>query len=189
MIWKTIVLLAATALLAGAGPKAASKAAAPKPAPAKAAAVHAKAETSDAAFDARNPSNLIDILTAAGAHAEIARTEGDGVMLKVSSPAGSFQAQYAGCDAHGRSCVALEFDAGSEQRTAALAEINRFNQSSLTCRMIQDAAGKPHVLYSTLVFAETSRARMTAEVDGWKGCIAEFGAFLKDPTGYLASAP
>jgi hypothetical protein len=30
---------------------------------------------------------------------------------------------------------------------------------------------------------------MTAEVDGWKGCIAEFGTFLKDPTGYLASAP
>ncbi len=187
MMWKSAALLAAAVLAAGAAPKPT----APKPAPAKAQPV--KAQTAkpvrDPTFDARNPSNLIEVLAAANAHGEIARTEGDGVMLKVTSPAGSFQAQFAGCDTHGRGCLALGFDASANQRTATLAEINRFNQSSVTCRIVQDQAGKPHMLFSTLLFAETSRGEMIGQIDGWRGCLADFGDFLKDPTGYLASAP
>lgn len=151
-----------------------------------AAAAHAGSE---GAFDARNPFDLIELLGSLDAHAEIVKTEGDGVMLKVASPAGAFQAQFAGCDAHGRACSALQFDAVADQRTATLAEINRFNQSSLTCRMIQDAAGKPHVLYSALVHAGEPRSALLDDINGWRGCIADFGAFLKDPPGYLASAP
>jgi hypothetical protein len=173
--------LLATALLA--------QAAAAKPAPAKPAATPHKITAAEPSFDARNPSNLVELLAALDAHAEIVRTQDDAVMLKVSSPAGGFQAQFGGCDAHGRACAGLQFDASADQRTATLAEINRFNQSSLTCRMIQDPSGKPHVLYSTLVFASTGRPEMLTQIDAWRGCIADFGSFLKDPTAYLASAP
>jgi hypothetical protein len=30
---------------------------------------------------------------------------------------------------------------------------------------------------------------MLTQIDAWRGCIADFGSFLKDPTAYLASAP
>ena len=192
MLWKTTALIACAAMLAAAAPKPTQKAA-PKPAAAKPAApmptvvkpVAAKAE----AFDARNPQTLIDLLAGLDAKAEIVRTQDDGVMLKVISPAGSFQAQFAGCDSHARACAAVQFDASAEARTATLAEINRFNQSSLICRIVQDNAGKPHVLYSALVSPGEGRAQMLGDIDAWRGCIGDFGAFLKDPTGYLASAP
>lgn len=184
MLRKTTALLAAATLVMGAAPAAkqpASKSVAVKPPAAKPAPT--------GAFDARNPSNLIEVLAAADAKAEIVKAEAGGVILKVTSPAGAFQAQFAGCDEHGRACAALQFDAASEKRTATLAEINRFNQSSLTCRMIQDQTGKPHVLYSTLVFAADSRAETVGQIDAWRGCIAAFGDFIKDPNGYLASVP
>ena len=185
MPWKTFALLAAATLLAAAAPKpSAQKAAATRP-----AAVHPKPAAIETNFDAANPATLIQLLGELDAKAEAVRSDGDSVMLKITSPAGAFQAQFAGCDAHGRACAALQFDAASTQRTATLAEINRFNQSSLTCRMIQDRDGKPHIVYSALVSPEKPRSDLLSEINAWRGCIADFGAFLKDPTGYLASAP
>jgi hypothetical protein len=195
MLWKTIALLACAAMLAAAAAKPAPKAApaktaaaAPKPSSPKPEVVR-PAPARAAGFDARNPQTLIDLLAGLGARGEIVRAQDDGVMLKVTSPAGSFQAQFAGCDAHARACAALQFDASADARTATLAEINRFNQSSLACRMIQDNSGKPHVLYSALVSTGETPAQMLGDIDAWRGCIGDFGAFLKDPTGYLASAP
>lgn len=178
MIWKALALLAAAVLLAAAAPKpSARKAAPPKP-----AAV-------DTDFNASNPASLIQVLSGLDAHGEIVRSNGDSVMLKVTSPAGAFEVQFAGCDAHGRTCAALQFDAASTQRTATLAEINRFNQSSLTCRMIQDRDGKPHIVYSALVSPDEPRSDLLSDINAWRGCIGDFGTFLKDPAGYLASAP
>jgi hypothetical protein len=158
----------------------------PAPAP-KAAA--ARPAVRPAAFDARDPASLVALLISLEAKAEIAGKSDDGVLLKVTSPAGAFQGQFAGCNAQGRACAAVQFEAPAAQRTATLAEINGFNQSSLTCRIFQDRAGKPHMLYSTLLFAGDTRQEMLAQVGAWQGCLANFGAFLNDPAGYLASAP
>jgi hypothetical protein len=184
MIWKALALSAAALFAAAAPNTSAQKSVAPKP-----AAVHPKPAAVDTDFDASNPSALIQLLASLEARAEIVRSDADAVMLKVTSPAGAFEVQFAGCDGHGRACAGLQFDAASTQRTATLAEINRFNQSSLTCRMIQDRDGKPHVIYSALASADKPQSDLLGDINAWRGCIADFGAFLKDPTGYLASAP
>ena len=193
MLRKITTVLACAALLAAAAPKPAPKAPAakapdPKPTIVKPAPTRT-APSKAGPFDARNPQDLVDLLAGLDAKAQVVGAQEDGVMLKVTSPAGSFQAQFAGCDAHARACAALQFDASAEARTATLAEINRFNMSSLVCRIVQDRAGKPHVLYSALVSGGETQAQMLGDIDAWRGCIGDFGAFLKDPTGYLASAP
>ena len=180
MIRKACVLIAAAALCAG---SALAQTPAPKAPAAKAAPARA------AAFDARDPASLVTLLAGLDAKAEIGGRSEDGVLVRVTSPAGAFQGQFAGCDAQGRACAAVQFEAPSAQRTATLAEINGFNQSSLTCRIFQDKAGKPHMLYSTLLFPADSRDEMLAHVGAWQGCLATFAAFLADPAGYLASAP
>jgi hypothetical protein len=193
MIRKACALLAAAALCAGAAPAAKTphpKASATKAAPAKAAPARPAANAGPTGpFDARDPASLVTLLTGLDAKAEIAGRADDGVLVKVTSPAGAFQSQFAGCNPQGRACAAVQFDAPAVQRTATLAEINGFNQSSLTCRIFQDKAGKPHMLYSTLLFATDGRQEMLAHVGAWQGCLANFGAFLNDPPGYLASAP
>ena len=194
MLWKATALLTCAAMLAAAAPKAATRKAAP-PKPAAAAAPGARPvivkpdPAKGAPFDAGNPQDLVDLLAGLDAKAQIIGAQEDGVMLRVTSPAGSFQAQFAGCDTHARSCKAVQFDASAQARTATLAEINRFNQSSMVCRMIQDNTGKPHVLYSALVSAAKTPDQMLGDINAWRSCIGDFGAFLKDPTGYLASAP
>jgi hypothetical protein len=201
MIRKACALLAAAALCAGtmavaqtAAPKtAAPKTAAPKTAAPKAPAAKAPAAKAaparTAAFDARDPASLVALLTELDAKASVAGKSQDGVLVTVTSPAGSFQSQFAGCNPQGRTCAAVQFEAPAVQRTATLAEINGFNQASLTCRIFQDKAGKPHMLYSTLLFAGDTREEMLGQISAWQGCLANFGAFLADPPGYLASAP
>lgn len=171
-----------------------TRAAAHRPAPAKpAASATAAAPVGPALpsgpFDAREPSDLAALLGALDAKAEVAARDADNVVLKAVSPAGAFAVQFGGCNQQGHVCKAMQFDASAEAKTATIAELNGFNQSSLTCRLYQDKAGKPHVLYSSLVFASTSRQDMLTHVNAWRGCLADFAAFLKDPPGYLAAAP
>jgi hypothetical protein len=181
----TLVLIAAALLTTAAAPK---KAPAPaKPAVAKPAAARAEPPGE---FDARNPQNLVALLSTAGGKAQIARQEEDAVLVSVTSPAADFSLQFAGCDAHGRACKALLFDnLTSDKAGPTFAQLNAFNQTSAMCRGYEDKTGKPHVLYSTLLFADDTRLRITEQFRAWTGCIGEFRNFLKDPNAYLASAP
>jgi hypothetical protein len=193
MFWKTAALIAAAILLTGAAPAAKTspaKAPAPKPAAVKPKAGAAAAKPAPAGFvDARDPASMVALLAAAAAKAEIAHREADAVFLTVTSASVAFTAQFAGCDAQGRKCAAVLFDSQNAGASPALAQINSFNQTSATCRAYQDKAGKAHVLYSTLLFADDSSAQITQHLAAWRGCLAEFGAFVKDPTAYLAEAP
>jgi hypothetical protein len=190
------LLAALAAVLALAAPSsaalAAAKAAPKKPAakPAAAAPKNAPEPAAPAGpFDARNPADLIALLGAMGAHGEVTSRQEDVVALRFSNPAYGFSAQFAGCDAQGRACKALAFGGVSDARTATVAQINGFNQTSINCHAYQDNAGKPHAWYSALVFPSTTREDMVTHIGAWQGCWASFGEFLKNPTAYLAAAP
>jgi hypothetical protein len=170
-------------VLAAAAKPPAPKAAAPKPAAPKAPA------KPQGPFNARDPASLIAFLTSLDAKAQVARTTDDGVELTVTTPAYSFGAQFVGCGQAKTGCQALAFSTASEKQRANLAQLNAFNQTSISCRVFQDNAGKPHVMYSTLVSGADTRETMRTHLGVWQGCLASFGAFLSDPTGYLASAP
>jgi hypothetical protein len=180
------LILAALATAAAAAPA--------KPAPHKAAPARPTVEAAGPAlpsgpFDARDSADVAALLGALGGKAEVASKDKTGVLLKVSSPAGGFTVQFDGCNQQGRLCQAMQFEAFAEAKTATLAEVNAFNQASLACRIFQDKQGKPHVAYSALVFGSTSRTEAVTHVNAWRGCLSDFAAFLKDPPGYLASAP
>ncbi|MCR5877437.1 hypothetical protein [Phenylobacterium sp. J367] len=147
------------------------------------------APAAPADFNAQDPASLVALLASLDAKAEIVQRDGEGVRLRVTSPAGGFVAEYAGCNAQGRACRALQFDAAADRSAPTLVQTNAFNQSSLTCRIVQDRASRPHVIYSTLLFPGDTRQEMQTQIAAWRACLGDFGAFLKDPPGYLATAP
>jgi len=182
---KTLGLAAAALLMIGAAPR--------KPPPAKAApakpAAAAHAEPAGD-FDPRNPQNLIALLNGAGGKAQVAHQEDDAVLVSVTSTAADFSMQFAGCDAHGRACKAVLFDNLADNKAGpTFAQLNAFNQTSALCRGYEDRTGKPHVVYSTLLFEGDTKLRMAEQFRAWTGCIGEFRNFLKDPNAYLAAAP
>lgn len=189
MMSRPTLLLMAAALLAT------SAAAAPKPAAHKAPTAKPASPAApgpivaSGPFDARDPASLSALLAKLGATVQTGARDKGGVILKVTSPVGGFTAQFDGCNQQGRVCEGVLFEASAEAKTATLAEINGFNQSSFACRLFQDKANKPHVLYATLLFAGTSQLDMANHVNAWRGCLSDFGRFLKDPPGYLAVAP
>ena len=194
MFRKTTALIAAAILTMGAAHKpAASKAAAPaakaapaKPAPAPAAG---KFVSPVADFDARNPTSVMAVLNAGGGKASLLQKDADTVLVGFVSLAANFTVQFEACDAQGRACKAIEFDSIVEQPGPTFAQLNAFNQTSVMCRGYEDKAGKPHVVYSTLLFADAPYEHFRTQMLAWTGCIGEFRNFLKDPNGYLASAP
>ncbi|HEY8004178.1 MAG TPA: hypothetical protein VIE16_08120 [Phenylobacterium sp.] len=185
MLWKMTALAAAALLSAAAAPKPAAPKAAAKPAAAKPAARLAPV----ADFDARNPASVVALLNTGGTKAAIARKDPDAVLVTVTSVAANFSLQFAACDAQGRACKAVQFDYMEDKPGPSFAQLNAFNQTSATCRGTEDKTGKPHVLYSTLLFPDDTYDHFRTHVQAWTGCIGEFRNFLKDPADYLAAAP
>jgi hypothetical protein len=163
-------------------------AAGPKPAPREPRPSGAPPAARPAVFDARDPATLIALLASLDAKATIVRTDGDSVFLAVTSSTEVFSVQFAGCDEHGRACQAMLFDRVGTEGQPTLAQINAFNQTSVMCRAYQEKAGRPHLLYSALLFPPDSRAEMLMHINAWRGCISDFVSFLKDPPGFLAGA-
>jgi len=190
MLRKMTALAVAALMVAAAAPKpAAQKPPAAKP-PAAGKAAPPKATPSPVAnFDARNPASVVELLNAGGGKAAIARKDADAVLVTVSSIAANFSLQFATCDAQGRACKAVQFDSMVEAPGPSFAQLNAFNQTSAMCRGTEDKTGKPHVLYSTLLFADDTYDHFRTQISAWTGCIGEFRNFLKDPNAYLASAP
>ena len=188
MSWKTIALIAAAVLTMAA----AHKPAAPKagaPAAEKPAAAAKPAASPIADFDARNPLSVIALLNFGGAKATVVSTDGDAVLVNVTSVAANFAVLFASCDAQGRACKAVQFDYTDDKAGPTFAQLNAFNQTSAMCRTYEDKASKAHVVFSTLLFADDPFEHFRTQTAAWTGCIGEFRAFLKDPNGYLASAP
>jgi hypothetical protein len=156
----------------------AAKAPAPKAAPAPAAGP----------FDATNPQSLMDILGSAGAKVQTSRKDGDAVFVAVTSTAASFSMQFAGCSPQGRACRAVLLDGPMERGPATTAQINAFNQTSVMCRVYQDKAGAPHVVYSAILFRSMARDDAATHMAAWQGCLSDGRDFLKDPVGYLSNA-
>lgn len=186
-------LLALAPSIAGAAakPKPAPKAPAAPSEPAKPPASKAEPPKPSpvADFDARNPQSVIALLNVSGGKATLVQKEDGAVLVDFASPAANFSLQFADCDAQGRACKAVQFDSMAPQPGPSFAQMNAFNQSSVMCRGYEDKTGKPHVIYSTLLFAGDPYDHFRTQMLAWTGCIAEFRNFLKDPNGYLAIAP
>jgi hypothetical protein len=194
MFRKTTALIACALLAAPMTTWGATKPAAPK-APAPAAAKPAPAKPAPAAvspvadFDARNPTSVMAVLNSGGGKASQLQKDGDSVLVGFVSIAANFTLLFEACDAQGRACKAVEFDSLLELPGPTFAQLNAFNQTSVMCRGYEDKTGKPHVVYSTLLFADAPYGNFREQMLAWTGCIGEFRNFLKDPNGYLASAP
>jgi len=185
-----LILPAALACLAAApAPKTPpAKAAAAKAPAAKAPAPKAAPAPAASTFDATNPQSLMDILGGAGAKVQTSRKEGDAVFVAVTSTAASFSMQFAGCSPQGRACRAVLLDGPMERGPATSAQFNAFNQTSVMCRLYQDKAAAPHVVYSAILFRSMTREDAATHLAAWQGCLSDARDFLKDPVAYLANA-
>jgi|SRR5579859_1183190 len=182
----SLVLLAVGLLTMGASAKSAPpKTPSADQSPAKPAPVPAPV----ADFDARNPLSVVALLSLGGAKATVVSKDTETVLVSVTSVAANFTALFASCDAQGRACKAVQFDYLDDKPGPTFAQLNAFNQTSALCRAYEDKTSRPHVVFSTLLFADDPFAHFRTQTSAWIGCIGEFRNFLKDPNGYLAAAP
>ena len=88
----------------------------------------------------------------------------------------------------GRGCKAILLDSAMERAQATTAQLNAFNQTSVMCRIYQDRAGQPHVVYSAILFRSMTREDASTHMLAWQGCLADGRDFNRDPVAYLANA-
>ena len=140
MIIRALALTAALALAAPAS--AATKPAGHKPAAAANPTAPAPAPAPSGPFDAREPASMIALLASVDAPALVASHDAENVILKATSPAGSFAIQFGGCNPQGHLCKAVQFDSQVEAPGPTFAQLNAFNQTSAMIRLTISPAGR-----------------------------------------------
>lgn len=171
---RLILLTCALALAAGPAAAQAKKAPPPKAAP--------------AAFDARDPNALADLLTEMKATVARAKDPSGRPNLKVTTPGGGFGVQYVDCNPQGKACAALAFSTGFDRKGATLAHLNAFNRRDIACRAYMTPDGKPNVMYSTILTQRMTAADLNLHLGVWQGCLGAFSQFTRDPAGFMAEA-
>ena len=139
-------------------------------------------------FDARDPDSIIALLKQSNAESKVVKTESGQVVLSVTTPVGGFGVLMLGCDAKGKACRALAFSATAGEKPPTLAQVNIFNRVQLMCRSALTSDNKVSIAYATLVTQHMSQEDARQSVGVWSGCLANFGAFIKDPEGMMAKA-
>jgi hypothetical protein len=170
------LVLAAAATSAFAAPEAPAKPAQPKAAAAK------------AVFDPRDPTAIVQLLASMDAKAAVTKAGEGLVTMTVTTPGGGFGLQFVSCDAKGKSCGGLVFSTAFDRKAPTLSQINVFNRSQFACRGFLSDDGKANVMYPVMLTLRMNAAEVTQHVGVWQGCLGSFGAFLKDPTVFLATS-
>ncbi|MFM8376706.1 MAG: YbjN domain-containing protein [Phenylobacterium sp.] len=153
--------------------------------PAKAPAPKTSAPRTPA-FDARRPPDVIALLAAMEAKAEIGRKANGQVFMTVTTPGGGFGAQMVGCDEAFATCRAIALYSAFSRKGVTMAQINDYNRSQLTCRGIMTPSGEPSVMYAVLLNGRMTRDELREHVGVWQGCLSGFGEFIQDPIGFLS---
>ena len=157
------------------------------PATSRAATPPAKASAPKAPpFDARRPADVIAVLGAMEAKADIVRQDQGQVFMKVTTPGGGFGAQMVGCGETFASCRAVALFSAFSRKGVNMAQINDYNRSQLTCRGIMTPSGEPSVMYAVLLNGRMTREDLREHVGVWQGCLSGFGEFIQDPIGFLS---
>lgn len=139
-----------------------------------------------AAFDARRPADIVALLAAMDAKAEVARQGNGQIFMTVTTPGGGFGAQMVGCEGEVATCRAAALYTAFSRKSVNLAQINDYNRSQLTCRGIMTPTGEPSVMYAILLNERMSREEMREHIGVWQGCLTGFGEFIQDPIGFLS---
>jgi hypothetical protein len=178
---RTVLLIAALALMAAPAVGQTKAPAAKTPAPKPAAKPAPKP-----AFDARDPNTLVTLLAGMDAKAEVGAKTETSVALKVTTPGGGFGMQFVDCDAKGKACQGVAFSTSFERKSPNLAQLNMFNRTQIACRGFLTDDGKSHVMYSAMLTSRTNAEEMRQHIGVWQGCLSLFGQFNADPVRFLA---
>jgi len=138
-----------------------------------------------AAFDARNPADVLSVLQTNGASGEL-KTGDDGQPF-IEGKAGSlnFDVDFYRCNKDKVACESIAYQLGFDSELVNVEQLNIWNGWTLFCPGYLTDKKHPHVWLAVRPGARDTREDVLAQQNLWLGCIQDFDDFTGDPAHFI----
>ena len=145
------------------------------------------AGASDAAatFDARNPADVLAVISSNGATGELKKDENGRPYIEAKTGALPFELDFYGCDANGATCSKVLYTIAWQTNAVSLDQVNRWNRLTLMCPAYLNTGNHPRAWYGVRPSASETSDDVVAELNIWLDCLSEFDKFTDAPEAYL----
>ena len=136
-------------------------------------------------FDARNPADVLAVLTTNGASGQMTK-DADGPAY-ISAKAGklTFDAHFSQCNDSRSACGVVVYQIGFSSELVTVDQINRWNHLATLCPAYLTAEKHPHTWMAARTSQNLSRDDVLAQQQDWLTCLDDFDRFTDDPERFL----
>jgi hypothetical protein len=141
--------------------------------------------TSAAAFDARNPTDVLAVLSANGASGDLKKDEKGKPYIDAKAGTLGFEVDFYDCDDKGAVCATTLYTTGWNMSSVTIEQINRWNRWTVLCPAYLNSENHPHAWYALKPSVNEARSDVAVELGGWLDCLSDFDKFTDDPEVFL----
>ena len=136
-------------------------------------------------FDARNPADVLGVLTGNGATGELKKDDQGKPYIDAKADTLGFEVDFFGCNDKGVDCGATLYATGWDMTTITVDQINRWNRWTLLCPAYLNATGHPHAWFAVRPSPNDARSDVVNQLNTWLDCLSDFDKFTDAPDAFL----
>jgi hypothetical protein len=137
------------------------------------------------AFDARDPADVLAVLTTNGASGDLKKDDKGAPYIEAKAGPLAFEVDFLDCNSQGTNCGSVLYATGWNMTNLSLEQINRWNRLTLMCPAYLTSEDHPHAWYGLRPSKNETRADVVAELNTWLDCLSDFDKFTDAPDEYL----
>jgi hypothetical protein len=138
-----------------------------------------------AAFDSRDPADVLAVLSANGASGDIKKDEKGKPYIDAKAGNLSFEVDFYDCNDQGAACGSTLYTTGWNMTSVSVDQINRWNRWTMLCPAYLTKENHPHAWYGLKPSANEARSDVAAQLGAWLDCLSDFDKFTDAPEAFL----
>lgn len=145
----------------------------------------AGAATSAAAFDSRDPTEVMSVIATNGASGQLKKDDKGRPFIDAKAGTLSFEVDFYGCNDQGVACGTTLYTTGWNMTSVSVDQINRWNRWTALCPAYLTAENHPHAWYGIKPSINETRDDVVNQMNAWLDCLSDFDKFTDAPEDFL----
>jgi hypothetical protein len=141
--------------------------------------------TAAAAFDSRNPADVLSVLTSNGASGEIKKDDKGKPYIDAKAGALGFEVDFFDCNEAGAVCGTTMYATGWNLTSVSVEQMNRWNRWTLLCPGYLTKENHPHAWFGVKPSVNDARSDVVNQMNTWLDCLSDFDKFTDAPEDFL----
>ena len=136
------------------------------------------------AFDARDPGDVLSVLTSNGASGTIKTDDKGNPWIDAKAGKLGFEVDFTHCDGK-TNCKTVLYAMGFDMTSVTLEQINGWNRWAVLCPSYLTTENHPRAWFGIKPSPNDSPTDVKTQLNAWLDCMSDFDKFTDNPDAFL----